>query len=203
MIVIEKDLRDSTYDGRNTEAVGLLIAWPFFIQEAIRVEFESVDPQSGGSSAAAAAPDPDASQPSSEFTGAEIVVWPEPPLIDLGGLPLSVSADAEASLSRFPWPALSHVFAALRQWAKTAPVRAARIRRVSDPESADWEEVVVELRTEVDAKSASELWDSMASHIERAMRDLPPEQRQLLDRHLALHLLWGADRWNDDDAGSV
>lgn len=126
-----------------------------------------------------------------------------PLAINLGGVPTSVSPDAEALLSGLPRAPLSRILAALREWAQSVPLSAARIRRVSDPESADWNEVVIEMRTKVDAKSASEMWDDLASNLERVMRDLPPEQRQLFDRHLGVHLLWGDDRWNDDDAVSV
>ena len=111
-------------------------------------------------------------------------------------VPVTVTSEAEILLGQLPWPALGQVLEALRNWAQHVPLKAARARVVSDWEDADWREVVIELRIDADSDAALGLWDEMEKALADAKKGLPPDQRSELDRHLGVHLLWGADSWD-------
>lgn len=118
-------------------------------------------------------------------------------------VPVSVSAGARGFLARLPWPALSLVLDSLRAWARDVALKAVRASVVTDPEADDWQEVVLELLLDAETETALKLWDDLETALATAKEGLAADQRSILDRHLAVHLLWGADSWHDqpsDDA---
>jgi len=124
--------------------------------------------------------------------------------LDFGsGIPVTVTEAANQFMARLPWPALGRVLIALRNWAMHSPVKAARAFVAADPEDRTWREVVIELLIDADTEAALSLWDEMEKALASAKDGLPPDQRAKLDKHLAIHLLWGADSWHDDSAASV
>jgi hypothetical protein len=68
----------------------------------------------------------------------------------------------------------------------------------ADPEDLDWRELIIDIRLDCETETAMELWDQMEQKVAAAKTFLDAGDRELIDRHLAVHLLWGADDWVAD-----
>lgn len=117
--------------------------------------------------------------------------------LDFGaGVPVTVTPEAQAFLSRLPQPALARVLEALSRWAKKAPLKAVSVIVFSDPEDIDWEEAIIELLVDADFDRALALWDEVGGVLDKAMNGISAEDSAELDEKLGVHLLWGADSWD-------
>ncbi|HEY7269391.1 MAG TPA: hypothetical protein VH951_06160 [Dehalococcoidia bacterium] len=54
-----------------------------------------------------------------------------------------------------------------------------------------------------DTEQALALWDEMETAIGSAMQTITADERALLERDFAIHLLWGADAWNDESVATI
>jgi len=134
----------------------------------------------------------------------EVVMGPSTVAVNLGDkVPVKVSKKARALLATAPWPALGKLLKAVHNWSSHAPVEAARVRAVSEPEDPTWVEVVVELRVDTNQDDvALGLWDEIGRFLDETKSDFTPHDRAWFDRNFAVHLHWGADPW-DDESESV
>ncbi len=118
------------------------------------------------------------------------------PLFEFGGAPVEVSDAAREYMNDLPGQGLADTFVTVAQWAKYAPVRAARIIVDRDPEDPSTTELLVEILVEAQTPKALSLWEDLGQQLDEAHLRLPAEERKALDARLGVHLLWGADRWD-------
>ncbi len=122
-----------------------------------------------------------------------VQITPSRVLLHLGPTPVVVELEAEAVLSKLPWPELASLMSTIRAWASSAPVKRFKASLISEPEDVGWEEVVVEAFVDADATEALRLWDDLASGIDRAKATMSESERLLFDRHFGIQLVWSDD----------
>jgi len=125
----------------------------------------------------------------------QVGVTPGSLSLTFGSVPVVLEPEAAVLLSRMPWEAVGPVLSAVSAWAGLAPVRAARVSVVSEPEDSDWQEVVFALLVDADTPTALRLWDELAAAVDDAKSVLRHDHRRLLSRQLGIHVVWGDDPW--------
>jgi hypothetical protein len=120
--------------------------------------------------------------------------------VDFGpDVSVDVSKEAEGLLSQAPWLALQALLRVIRGWVSKAPVKAARVRVLREPEDLTWAELAVELKLDVESDEvAFGQWQDLGDKVDKAKAGLAPEDRTWFEKHFAVHLYWGADPWDDD-----
>lgn len=113
-----------------------------------------------------------------------------PVTLSFGNIPLLVEPSAERLLSRLPGASLQQVLAAVRQWVKSAPIKAIRVCSISEPDARGWEEVFLEISVRAETDAALRLWDELASSVHQVKEGLPDQHHRLLDRHFGIHIVW-------------
>lgn len=113
-----------------------------------------------------------------------------------GDSPGWISAEAAGLLATLPPGTFVPLLETLNGWMGKASVKAVRARVLTDEEDPAWREVVIEVRLDANTEQALDSWDELEDLTENALQGAPASERATLDRELAIHLLWGADRWD-------
>jgi len=128
-----------------------------------------------------------------------VVITRAEPRLDLGpGVTVEVSPQADALLREAPPSCIEAILSAIRHWVEIAPVKAARIHAIGEPEEPSWTELAFDLLldTEDNAKALS-WWDELGSALDEANLAVPNAERDWIARNVGVHLHWGADPWDD------
>jgi len=120
-------------------------------------------------------------------------------LLDFGpDVSVAVSPEAKARLNKLPQPAIRQLLDGLQDWAKDAPLKAARVTLYTDMEDEDWTEVSIDLFVDSDDDDhAFALVEQMAAAQDKVRHTLSPPDRAAIDNDVGIHLYWGNDRWDD------
>jgi len=120
--------------------------------------------------------------------------------LDLGpDVAVKISHEARSFAKGLPREALAKSLSAISDWARSAPVRAARVSTYTDCEDEDWTELLVQLLLDVEnTDTALKMWEELGRALERVDADLSESDRWKLAGEFGVHLLWGDDDLNDE-----
>lgn len=69
-------------------------------------------------------------------------------------------------------------------------VSSVKLRRSTEPEDPDWEELVFEVRVDAGATEALAYWDRVGERLERATAALDQPRTETFARQVAVHVAW-------------
>lgn len=115
--------------------------------------------------------------------------WP-PAAIWPGDFPIVVEPSAQRLRDALPAADISAVFDAIRAARRGIEIASLKLRRSTEAEDPDWEELVFEVRVDAGATEALAYWDRVGERLERATAALEQARAETFARQIAVHVAW-------------
>jgi len=110
-------------------------------------------------------------------------IWP-------GDFPIIADPDARRLRAAIPQSDILLVLQAIRDACGGVDISSVKLRRSTEPEDPDWEELVFEVRVDAGPNEALAYWDRVGERLDDAIADLDVTRRETFARQIAVHVAW-------------